>query len=91
MTKAELIERVSKDLGPGVTKRLVQDAIESAFVHMQKGIKRDKRFSYPGFGSWQVTRRKARTGRNPKTGEAIKIPPTRTVIFKPSPAFKDNL
>jgi DNA-binding protein HU-beta len=91
MTKADLIERVAKDYGPGVSKKLVATLIESAFEHLHKAIKKDKRFAYPGFGTFSVKKRKARKGRNPKTGEIIDIAPTRTVAFKPAPNFKASL
>lgn len=91
MTKAELIERVAKDAGPGVSKKLVTQMVESTFEHLHKGIKKDKRFTYPGFGTWTVKKRRARKGRNPKTGEVVHIPPTKTVGFKPAPNFKASL
>jgi DNA-binding protein HU-beta len=91
MTKAELIERIHKDIGPSITKKKAGEMVESLFKHMHKSIKKDKRFTYPGFGTWTVRKRKARKGRNPKTGEAVAIPPTKTVVFKPSPDFKSNL
>jgi DNA-binding protein HU-beta len=91
MTKADLIERVAKDYGPGASRRLVMTLIESAFEHLHKAIKKDKRFTYPGFGTFSVKKRKARKGRNPKTGEIIDIAPTRTVVFKPAPNFKASL
>lgn len=94
MTKAELIERVAKDMtraNPGVTKKLTAQVIEATFEHLHKAIRKDKRFSYPGFGTWTVKRRKARKGRNPKTGEVIQIAPTKTVAFKPAPNFKASL
>ena len=91
MTKAELIERVAKDVGPGVTKKLTAQLVESVFEHLHKAIKKDKRFTYPGFGTWTIKKRKARKGRNPKTGEVIMIAPTKTVAFKPAPNFKASL
>lgn len=91
MTKAELIERVAKDLGPGVTKKLATQMVESVFEHLHKAIRKDKRFTYPGFGTWTIKKRKARKGRNPKTGEVIQIAPTKTVTFKPAPHFKASL
>lgn len=91
MTKAELIERVAKDAGPTVSKKAVTTVIEAAFEHLHKAIKKDKRFTYPGFGTFSVKKRKARKGRNPKTGEAINIAPTKTVSFKPAPNFKASL
>ena len=91
MTKAELIERVAKDAGPAISKKRVASIIESAFDHLHKAIRKDKRFTYPGFGTWSVKKRKARKGRNPKTGEMIAIAPTKTVAFKPAPNFKASL
>ena len=91
MTKAELIERVLKDIGPGITKKKTGEMVESVFRHMYKSIKKDKRFTYPGFGTWTVIKRAARKGRNPKTGEVIPIRPHKTVVFKPSPNFKSSL
>ena len=91
MTKAELIERVAKDVGPGVTKKLTTQMVESVFENLHKAIRKDKRFTYPGFGTWTIKKRKARKGRNPKTGEVIDIAPTRTVAFKPAPNFKASL
>ena len=91
MTKAELIERVSKDLGPAIQKKVAIQAVESVFTHLHKSIKKEKRFTYPGFGTWAVKKRKARKGRNPKTGEETQIPPTKTIVFKPAPHFKASL
>ena len=91
MTKAELIERVAKDIGPGVSKKLVTEMVETMFEHLHKAIRKDKRFTYPGFGTFSVKKRSARKGRNPKTGEVVAIAPTRTVAFKPAPNFKASL
>ena len=56
-----------------------------------KSIKKDKRFSYPAFGTFTVRNRKARKGRNPQTGAEIKIKASRTVGFKPAPTLKSSL
>jgi DNA-binding protein HU-beta len=91
MTKADLVERVSKDAGPTVSKKMVGQLVEAVFEHLHKAIRKDKRFTYPGFGTFSVKKRRARKGRNPKTGEIIQIAPTRTVAFKPAPNFKASL
>ena len=91
MTKAELIERVAKDAGPRLTKKQVGELVESVFEHLHKAIRKDKRFTYPGFGTFTIRKRKARKGRNPKTGEVVHIAPTKTVTFKPAPNFKASL
>jgi DNA-binding protein HU-beta len=91
MTKAELIERVAKQMGPTVKKKTITKTVESVFEHLHKAIRKDKRFTYPGFGTFSVKKRKARKGRNPKTGETIMIAPTKTVTFKPAPSLKASV
>lgn len=54
MTKADLIERVSKDAGPTVSKRMVGQIVESTFEHLHKAIRKDRRFTDPGFGTFCV-------------------------------------
>ncbi len=88
MTKAQLIEKVAKALKSDLSKKQIGDIIDYGFDEMAKAIKKDKRFSYPGFGTFNVKKRKARKGRNPQTGEAIKIKASKTVGFKPAPKLK---
>ena len=91
MTKAELIEKVHKDVARHLKKKETTAIIESVFEHLHKTIRKEKRFSYPGFGTFQLKKRKAKKGRNPATGEEIIIPATKTVTFKPAPHFKAKL
>ena len=91
MTKAQLIDKVSGTAGNGVSKKQIGEIVDSAFDEVSKAIRKDKRFSYPGFGTFKVTVRKARTGVNPQTGEKIKIKRSKSVNFKPSPKFKESL
>ncbi|MFC1890266.1 HU family DNA-binding protein [Thermodesulfobacteriota bacterium] len=88
MTKAQLIEKVGKALKSDLSKKQIGDIIDNGFSEMAKAIKKEKRFSYPGFGTFNVKRRKARKGRNPQTGETIKIKASKTVGFKPAPKLK---
>jgi DNA-binding protein HU-beta len=90
MTKAELIEKLHKNHGE-MTKRQLTDVCDNVFENLAGCIKKDKRFSYPGFGTWTVRSRKARNGRNPRTGEQIKIKASKTVAFKPAKTLKDRL
>jgi len=90
MTKAELIEAVASESGE-LTKANVQAVIDSTFDIIAKTLKKDKRFSVSGFGTFVVRKRNGRTGRNPRTGEEIKIAPSKTVGFKPSPQLKESL
>ena len=92
MTKDELITVVIKSCkGDELSKRLVSDIIDATFENIGKSIKKDKRFSYPSFGTFTVRNRKARMGRNPQTGAEIKIKASKTVGFKPAPTLKGSL
>lgn len=90
MTKAELIEAVAQESGE-LTKANVQAVVDATFWVIAKTLKKEKRFSVSGFGTFVVRKRKGRTGRNPRTGEEIKIAPSKTVGFKPSSQLKDSL
>lgn len=92
MTKAEFVDAIQKAAkGSTLSKRETEDLIDSIFDVLSKSIKKDKRFAYPGFGTFTVRTRKARTGRNPRTGDAIKIKASKTVSFKPAPKLKGML
>lgn len=91
MTKADLINAVQSNSGSDVSKKAIGEISDSIFAHISKAIKKEKRFAYPGFGTFTVKKRKARTGRNPQTGEKIKIKASKTVGFKPAPSFKSSL
>ena len=92
MTKDELIMAVIKSCkGDELSKRLVSDIIDATFENVSKSVKKDKRFSYPSFGTFTVRNRKARMGRNPQTGAEIKIKASKTVGFKPAPTLKGSL
>ena len=90
MNKQELIDAVAKRV-ENVSKAAVKDIIDGTFEEIAKSIKKEKRFQVPGFGTFTVKTRKARTGRNPKTGETMKIKASKTVGFKPAPTLKDSL
>ncbi len=91
MTKAELIDAVAsaKDVPSDLSKKAVQAVIDETFTQMKKVVKKDGRFSFPGFGTFNKKKRKARTGRNPQTGEKIKIKAQTTVSFRPAQGLKD--
>jgi len=92
LTKDELIGTVTKAVkDSSLSKRLAGDVIDATFEAISKAVKKDKRFAYPGFGTFTVRSRKARKGRNPQTGEEIKIKASKTVGFKPAPTLKKSL
>ena len=89
MNKAELIETIQAALGPEATKRAADEALEAVLSSIIKGIKKDNKVQIIGFGTFEVKKRAARTGRNPKTGETMQIAASTSVGFKPSSALKD--
>lgn len=92
MTKSELINAVharAADNGVELTKKATGELLDIVFDVVAGSINHDQRFSYPGFGTFTVKHRKAREGRNPRTGKPIKIPASYTVAFKPAPSLKD--
>ncbi len=92
MTKSEFVDAVQRGAkGTALSKRDAEVMLDSAFEILSKSIKKDKRFAYPGFGTFSVKNRKARSGRNPRTGETIKIKASKTVAFKPAPKLKGML
>ncbi|MFH1018083.1 MAG: HU family DNA-binding protein [Pseudomonadota bacterium] len=92
MTKAELIERVFRDNRPRKISRVaITNMVDTAFDLLAKGIKRDGKFTYPGFGAFNLRKRKEREGRNPKTGEKIVIKARTTIAFRAAPRLKASL
>jgi DNA-binding protein HU-beta len=92
MTKAELVEKVAQTLKHrDLSKAAINEISDAIFESLAKGIKKDKRFTYPGFGTYTVRTRKARKGRNPQTGAVINIPASKTIGFRPSPDLKRSL
>ena len=89
MTKADLIESVAVklDLPKGQAERVVQLVFDDIVQALRNGDK----VNISGFGTFAVSERKARTGRNPKTGEAIDIPASKSAKFKPGKSLKDEL
>lgn len=88
MTKAELIDEVRSAKGVELTKKETEAVVNAVFEAIRNAIKRDKRFSFPGFGTFTVRQRKQRKGRNPRTGAQIVIKASKTVGFKPAPKLK---
>ncbi|MCK4911352.1 MAG: HU family DNA-binding protein, partial [Thermodesulfovibrionales bacterium] len=71
MTKAELIEKMANDAD--ISKAAAGNALNSLIDNIAKSIKKGQKVTLVGFGTFSLTKRKARMGRNPRTGEAIKI------------------
>lgn len=91
MNKAELIETIQKALGKETSKKAAGDALTAVLDSIVKGVKKDKVVQLIGFGTFKVAARKARKGRNPKTGAAMTIKASKSVRFVPSSAIKKGL
>ncbi len=89
MTKGDLINVVAR--AAKMSKRGAEGAIDATFAALARAIKKDKRFQMSAFGTFSVKSRKARMGRNPRTGEVINIKASRTVGFKPAPRLRKGL
>ena len=86
MNKADLIEEVAKST---CTKKEAAEALEAVLAAIQKALKKGDAVTLTGFGTFGVSKRKARKGRNPKTGEAIKIAAKKVPVFKAGKNLKD--
>ena len=89
MTKAELIDAVAS--AAGVTKTDAEKTIGAFFETVTKAAKKGDKVAWPGFGSFSTSKSKARTGRNPRTGETVKIAASTRMRFTPSSTLKSAL
>lgn len=80
MNKATLIAKISDDAG--ITRAAAATAVESFIEGITSTLKKGQRVTLVGFGTFGVSKRKARTGRNPQTGESIKIKAKTIARFK---------
>ena len=88
MTKAELVEKMAADAG--ITKVAAAAALDSFTANVGKALKKkDGKVTLVGFGTFSKARRKARKGRNPQTGEVIKIKAANVVKFKPGKKLRE--
>ena len=89
MTKAELIASIAKD--DKITKAAAEKALNSFTGNVTKALKKGDKLTLTGFGTFMVAKRKARSGRNPRTGKEIKIPATKVAKFKPGNKLRDTV
>jgi DNA-binding protein HU-beta len=86
MTKQQLVEKIS--VAAGISKTAAGDALNAAIDGITTTLKKGQKVSLIGFGTFSVMKRKARVGRNPKTGDVIKIPPCRVPKFSAGKELK---
>jgi DNA-binding protein HU-beta len=89
MTKADLIEALANKLG--INRGDAEKAVNIVLDDIVNALHQGERVNISGFGTFSVSTRQARTGRNPKTGESIEIAASRSAKFKPGKQLKDSL
>lgn len=89
MTKAELIGKMAA--GAKISKAAAGKALDAFVDGVKASLKEEERVTLVGFGTFAVSKRKARKGRNPRTGKEIKIAARKVPKFTPGKAFKDAL
>ena len=88
MIKSELVHRLSEQ-NPHLYQRDIERIVATIFGEIAKALAKGDRVELRGFGAFSVKSRPARTGRNPRTGEAIKVKASRSLRFKPSGQLKE--
>ncbi len=89
MNKGDLINKIAEEAN--LTKAQASDALSATLSAISETLKDGDKASLIGFGTFSVTERSARTGRNPKTGAAIDIPAKMVVKFKPGKELSESL
>lgn len=89
MTKAELISVMADEAG--ISKAAAQSALDAYVAAVTKQLKKTGKLGLVGFGTFSVVKRKAREGRNPQNGKAIKIPAKKVVKFKAGKTLADKI
>ena len=86
MNKADLIEEVAKVT---CSKKEAVVAVDATFAAIQKALKKGNAVTLVGFGTFDIKKRKARTGRNPQTGAVLKIAAKKVPVFKAGKGLRD--
>ena len=89
MNKGELVDAVAKDTG--LPKSQAQAAVDAVIDNITKALKKGQKVTLVGFGTFAVSKREAREGRNPRTGRPIKIPAKKVVKFRVAKSVKDAI
>ncbi len=90
MTKGDLIDLMAEKY-PFLTHRAVETIVNTVFDELKEAILDGGRIEIRGFGSFKIKKYDGRSGRNPKTGESVEIPPTRLPYFKVGKELQDRI
>jgi len=88
MTKSEMVKKLAESWG-GISNRQANDNLTAFIDLVGKTVKKEKALKIPDLGTFKLRQTKARIGRNPQTGEPLKIPARRKVAFTPSKMLKE--
>jgi nucleoid DNA-binding protein len=91
MTKADLVEQVAEAIGPGVTKKDCALVVDGFLNAVKRALANGENIEIRGFGTFKIRRRKSRMARNPRTGEAVKVPARMVPVFKPSRQLRSRV
>jgi integration host factor beta subunit len=86
MIKADLINKIAKEMN--ISKQEAESGVNLFFQTIKEALERGEEIELRGFGSFRFRQRQARSGRNPRTGEPVKVPPKKVLYFKPSKLLK---
>ena len=89
MTKAELVEKVAESTQ--LTKKHAELIVNTVFESIVQSLRAGEKIELRGFGSFRIRQRGPRTGRNPKTGAKVEVPPKRIPYFKPGKELRELL
>lgn len=89
MNKADVIDRVAE--AAGVAKQQAEGVLEAFFDTVKSAVRSGDKVGWPSFGAFSASQRNARTGRNPRTGEAVSIPASKAIKFSPGSSLKEYL
>lgn len=90
MTKSALIEKIVKS-SKGLTRKQTELVVETIFDSIKDALARGERVEIRGFGNFSLRSRRARRARNPKTGEAVDVPPKKVPYFKVGKELREML
>ncbi len=89
MIKADLINKIAREMD--IPKQEAEEGVNLFFQSIKEAILRGEEIEIRGFGSFRFRKRTSRAGRNPRTGEPVKVPPKKVLYFKPSKLLKEML
>jgi integration host factor subunit beta len=87
MIKADLVNKIAREMD--IPKQEAEEGVNLFFHSIKEAILRGEEIEIRGFGSFRFRKRTSRSGRNPRTGEPVKVPPKKVLFFKPSKLLKE--